>query len=188
MKPPPRTVYGTWTITGNVLDSSGNSILISNTLTINPAFVQTANTISNTLADQGQAELLTASWSGGTSTYTANYFIVNSNGNVIANALYTGLSGTSNTFSFTILSTNNAVGTDNVIITLTDSATTNVALTSVNTITVNSAPTITLSSTPASPGGVDSGNTITFNALASGGSSPYTTYTSRSTTVSQIPL
>ena len=31
------TIYGTWTITGNVIDSSGDSVLISNTLTINPA-------------------------------------------------------------------------------------------------------------------------------------------------------
>ena len=82
----------------NVLISGGTGAApysgYSSTFTVNNQFLQTANSISNTVASQGQAELITASWSGGTSTYTANYFVVNStNGNIIAHALYTGLIG-----------------------------------------------------------------------------------------------
>ena len=42
-----------------------------------------------------------------------------------------------------------------------------------NAITVNAAPTITITSTPLS-GSVDAGQTITYNALVTGGSPSYT--------------
>ena len=164
----------------NVLISGGTGAApysgYSSTFTVNNQFLQTANSISNTVASQGQAELITASWTGGTSTYTANYFVVNStNGNIIAHALYTGLSGTSNTFTFTIPSTNNALGTENVIVTLTDSASTPVVITSVNTITASPAPppinatTLTLTNTT-----IVVGQNSIANSLISGGSGGFT--------------
>ncbi|MDE1860637.1 MAG: hypothetical protein KGH72_02860 [Candidatus Micrarchaeota archaeon] len=78
---------------------TANSILTS-TWTVNPALSTPTLTVSNTpYVDAGQYESFAASWSGGTSSYTANYQVVNSvTGTLVANALYSGLSGTTNTF------------------------------------------------------------------------------------------
>jgi PGF-pre-PGF domain-containing protein len=54
-------------------------------------------------SEVGQTITFTASWSGGNSTYSANYTIFNlKTGEVVAGALYTGIAGTSNSFGWTI--------------------------------------------------------------------------------------
>ena len=68
-----------------------------------------------------------------------------------------------NTFQANVLVTDDALATANSI--------------KSGIITVNTALSVTLSTTPAAPNTIDAGQTITFNAFASGGSAPYTTYT-----------
>ncbi len=84
----------------------------------------------------GNTITFTASWSGGTSAYTANYLITNTvTGALAANMLHTGLAGTSDTWAWAIPSS--APGNTfqaNVIVT--DSATTPVTVNSVKTSTL----------------------------------------------------
>ena len=129
----------------------------------------------------GQSITITATLPGGstgTSPYTYNYLVVNTiTGARVANQLYIGVVGTSNSFVFT--SNANLVGNTlaaNVIIT--DSATTPETVNSVKTgtITIDQAlgtPTIT----PSAANTLDAGQSITITATLPGGStgtSPYT--------------
>ena len=83
-------------------------------ITSNPTLPSTQN-VGNTIT-------FTASWSGGTSTYTANYLIVNTiTGNLVANMLFTGITGTSNSFAWVIPSAD-AQNTVQANVILTDSA------------------------------------------------------------------
>lgn len=140
-------------------------------ITVNPAFTETANSISNTIADAEQWETLTSTISGGTPSYTYNFMVTNSaNGNIIANAIY-ATSSTSNTFTFQIPNNQNALGTEDVSFNIMDSATTNEILLSTNTITVN-ALLQAGSTTPSNPS-IGSGGSITLTANPSGGTLPY---------------
>ena len=132
--------------------------------------------ISNTLAiDSGQWETLTVSgWSAGTTPYTINFLVYNSVTNVIVfNDLLTGDIATSNTFTFQV--TGNSGNTLNANVFVKDSASTAVTVNSVlsQTITVNAAlqtPTIS----PSSAQSYTTGQTVTFAAYETGGSTPYT--------------
>jgi hypothetical protein len=96
-----------------------------------------AVTTSNVLANQVFYETLNGIWSGGTAPYTVNFFITNSvNGNIITNSIYTVASGTSNTFTFLVPRTNDALGTEDISFKVSDSASTNEVATESNTITV----------------------------------------------------
>ena len=159
-------------------NSGTNTILVTvhpslTTLSLTPSpTAPSSQTVGNTL-------LFAASWSGGTSTYSANYIISNSiTGHIITSQKYTGISGTSNTFSYTVSSS--LVGNTiraNVIIA--DSAATPASASSVNTGTFTIIPVYTSPSTPtiiasrSLPATLDMGQTIKFTSSVSGGSSPY---------------
>ena len=131
--------------------------------------------------------VFTASWSGGTPDYTANYLITNTITNdIVANMLYSGITTTSNTFSWTI--PNSLVAntlTANVIIT--DSATTPEIKnsTKTGTLTVDSVYSL-LKNVQISPLNIklDYGQTILISSNWFGGLSPYkaTLYSSNSQT------
>ena len=90
--------------------------------------------------------------------------------------LFTGITGTSNSFNwlFPSADTGNTIQGNVLVI---DSATTSTSANSVksSTITLNSALAFTsLTSNPVLPSTQNEGNTITFNSVWSGGTSPYT--------------
>ncbi len=174
------TVYGPWTFYSYVEDSNSllpDQALYSNTLTINPSLHVLSISTSSSLAVQGDYETLTATWSGGTAPYTAfNWTITNAiNGNIIANSLLTGLSSSSdtNTFTFQLPETSNDLGAVDASFSVTDSASSPATNTLATTLTVGQ-PYITLATTPAAPASIDSGSTITINALVTGGTAPFT--------------
>ena len=126
-------------------------------------------TASNTLIDQGQSILFTASFSSGTSPYTYNYQIVNSiTGATIANQLYTGVVGTSNTYFCTPqanLYTSNTFKA-NVIVTDASPTTVNSVYSAIG---YNSIAALSIS---ASNTILDSGQYTTFTLSESGGTGP----------------
>jgi hypothetical protein len=73
--------------------SSGTDLV-----TVNPAFISTSWVASNSPATEGGYQTLTATITGGTSSYTYNFLVYNSVG-LITNALYT-TSSTTNSFTF----------------------------------------------------------------------------------------
>ncbi len=95
---------------------------INSEVTVNPALsvpILISSPVLPASLGSGNTITFTASWTGGTPTYTANYLIVNTvTGNLVANMLFTGISGTSNSFAWTIPSADlgNTVQT-NVIVT-----------------------------------------------------------------------
>ena len=129
-----------------------------------PSIQATGNTIT-----------FTASWSGGTSPYTANYLITNTiTGNLVANMLFKGITGTSNSFAWTIPSADvSNIVEANVIIT--DSASTPETTNSIksNTLTIGSgiAPTLTMSPTL-----VDAGQDYYVDGTATPTSDPVNFY------------
>ena len=139
----------------------------------NSAFTTTPTlSFSNTIADNGQYETLTASGAtGGTSPYTYSFIIFNSISNtVVANQL---TSSNSFTFQSTSLWVTNSPLNANVIVT--DGATTNEITNSVNTASVTvynalSTPSITASNTPS----VIAGEYELFSVSFSGGAPSYT--------------
>ncbi|MCL4375717.1 hypothetical protein M1394_02875, partial [Candidatus Marsarchaeota archaeon] len=159
--------------------STSNSIVVNPTLGT-PTLTSTPTLPSTITA--GNTITFTSSWSGGTSTYTANYLIVNTiTGNLVANALYTGITGTSNTFAWTISSADEG-NTVQANVIITDSATTPETTNSVNSavLTLNVALG-TPSITPSNPI-MDGGQSITFSSSWSGGTPDYTAKLYSSTT------
>ncbi|MFP3278368.1 MAG: hypothetical protein RXO43_02285, partial [Candidatus Micrarchaeota archaeon] len=142
----------------------------SSTFTINPAM--TTPSISPTSPatySPGSTVTFSTSFTGGTPPYTYNWLVVNSiTGALLANALYTGVSATSNSFAWTIPSAdigNTVVA--NVIVT--DSASTPVTVNSIKSavITISSVTcTISLGTTAINFGSLNPGaNVATTNAI-----------------------
>ena len=123
---------------------------------------------SNNIADQSQYETITGSWTGGTSAFTANFYVTNTvNGNVIANSLSSATSPA--TFTFQVPQTNNALGAPQIKFTVSDSVSVSASTTNtfgVNSLLVASAPT-------ASNTVIDNGQYSTFTAHPSGGTTAY---------------
>lgn len=152
------TVEGAGTLTAN----------FANTLTSSWA-------VSNQVLDFNQFQKLTAIAVGDTdpsNSYTYNFLVYNALGSLVDNALYTGVSSTSDTFTFqqspAWLS---GQFTANIIITDVNS---NPAQSVSNTITYGG--NILLSAgaiTPSAPN-IDSGQGITLTSAASGGTQSYT--------------
>ncbi|MGC8888541.1 MAG: beta strand repeat-containing protein [Candidatus Micrarchaeia archaeon] len=139
----------------------------SSNFIINPAM--TTPSISPTSPatySSGQTVYFSTSFTGGSPPYTYNWLVVNSiTGVLIANALYTGVSATSNTFAWTIPSS--AIGNTvvaNVIVT--DNASTPVTVNSVKSgvITISSVTcTISLSTTSINFGSISPSTSIATN-------------------------
>ncbi|MDE1834670.1 MAG: hypothetical protein KGH64_05000 [Candidatus Micrarchaeota archaeon] len=173
--PSSNNALGTLTFSGNVVDSLAANYLLTNTLTINKALATVNVVSSNAIADQGQAVKLTVVWSGGTSAYTINWMISNSADAhpIIANSIYQTVSGTSNSFSFTIPASNNALGTITYTANIMDAATTNSIATITNTITIKPSPINLVTMTPGNSVIIGSG-TVTINSLVTGGTGTFT--------------
>ena len=108
-------------------------------INVNPALGTPTLSSSPTLPSTqavGNTITFTSSWSGGTAPYTANYLIVNTiTGSLIANALYTGITGTTNSFAWTIpLADGGNTVQANIIVT--DSASTPESTNSINSGTL----------------------------------------------------
>ena len=119
-------------------------------VTVNPALTIPALTASNTpTVDAGQYEVFTASWSGGTTPYAANYQVFNTiTDALLANAFYTGITGTSNTFLWLVPNADSG-NTISANVFITDSASVPVTANSVvsNTIIIPSTSTTSTSTT-----------------------------------------
>ena len=157
-----------------VTDSASHTVAsaYSSTFQVNPAFLSTSWTASNSQIDEGQYQTLTADITGGSSSYTYNFLVYNSYG-LVDNALYSSVSSTSNSFTFP---ENSAWGTGTLTanVAITDSASTPETVTNTLTYTANAALGVpALTSTPALPVSWTSGNTITFTASWSGGTADY---------------
>ena len=161
---------------------------------VNTALGVASITASNTpTVNTGQYEAFTSSWSGGTPPYTANYLVFNTvTDALLANALYNGIAGTSNSFLW-LVPTSDAGNTISANIFITDSASTPVIVNSIqlSTITVSSpsttstttTTTTTATTTVASSGGGNSGGIIIHppSTSVSSTSTSSTTSTSIST-------
>ena len=167
---------------------------INTEVMVNPALSIPTLTASNTpTVDTGQYESFTASWSGGTSSYTANYQVFNSvTGTVLANALYTGITGTSNTFLWFVPSTD-AGNTVSANVLITDSASTPVTANSVSlssitisapVTTTTSTTTTTVTTTVSSSSGGNSGGIILNTIIPSSSSTSTSTTSSTSSSTS----
>ena len=120
------TIYGTWNIFGfaedngsNLYGYGSNTILLSNTLTINPTPTVSISLPSNSVY-LGQSISITSNVIGGTAPYTYNVIISNATTNaiILTNSITTN--SLSNVFSYTP----NALGNVAANVLITDSATT----------------------------------------------------------------
>ncbi|HVC58164.1 MAG TPA: hypothetical protein VND15_01660 [Candidatus Acidoferrales bacterium] len=124
-------------VTANVLDSSGFEANVTGTITINPQLGSVSLISSNSVPVQGQKITMTYTVSGGSSPYTYNFIATNAvAGNVIASQINTGVSSTSNSFTFILPVTANDLGTITISANVLDGATTNTIVILTNTITV----------------------------------------------------
>jgi YVTN family beta-propeller protein len=175
-----KNIYGPWALYGFAEDSNGyyedsstpinigNTVLLSNTLTIDPSLAFTSLTASNSLIDGGQTQVIATAISGGTPPYTYNFLVYNSIG-LVANALYTDLSATTNSFAFT---QNNAWGAGPFTVNAfaTDSASTPVTVSNSIVYGANAIPNVLAPSNAV----LDLGQYETYNVLISGGTGPFT--------------
>ncbi len=153
---------------------------------------------SNTpTVDTGQYEAFSSSWTGGTLPYTANYLVFNTvTDALVANALYTGITGTSNTFLW-FVPTADAGNTISANVFIIDSASNPVTVNSIQlsiitislstTTSTTSSTTLTTTVAPSgSGGGSGSGGVIIHppSTSVSSTSTSSTTSTSISTSTS----
>jgi len=154
----------TGTTTPYVFNSTTNTITVNSAMTT-PSISPT----SPATYSSGSTVTFSTSFTGGTPPYTYNWLVVNSiTGVLLANALYTGVSATSNSFAWTIPSADNGnTVVANVIVT--DSASTPVTVNSTKSgvITISSATcTISLNPTSINFGSINPGSSIaTSNAI-----------------------
>jgi hypothetical protein len=93
---PSAGVVGWWPLNGNANDYSGYGDNGAATSVMYESVLPT-----NAIIDAGQYQLFQSAWTGGSSSYSANYVISNSvTGAVMASQLYTGITGTTNTFLY----------------------------------------------------------------------------------------
>ncbi len=185
-------VFGAWSLSGFAEDSNGyyegsstpisigNTILLSNSLTIDPAPAAASLTPSNAILYIGQHETYNVILSGGTGTFTANLIYVSGPSGATVNSItagnviqsLTGQSAGTVTFSsFNSFSTN-GIYTFNVVATDTGTSTPFVFNSISNTITVSNTPTGT-TTTPATDT-LDIGQNVIISTTLSGGFGPFT--------------
>ena len=148
--------------------SQNDVVLVSSALT-SPSIAASNTPSVNTT----QYELFSTSWSGGTSVYTANYLVFNTiTHTVMANALYTGITVTSNAFLWKVppVAYGNTISA-NVLIT--DSAYFSEKANSVNvtTITVSGTPPTSTTTSTTSISSTSSTMSTTTTVSSGGGSS-----------------
>ena len=164
-------IYGVWTFNGFASDSSSNTVqIMSNTVTINPALASVGALVSNSALLQGGTESVTAQVSGGTQAYTYNFLVYNGIG-LVANALFSGVSSTSNTFSFQV---NSLWGTGSMTVNMvvSDSAIPYSSVSNSVGFTVNGP--LRFGSFTASNSVADQGQYETLKSSITGGQPPYT--------------
>ena len=173
-------------IEGNVVDSATTheNAILTNTIAVNALLQQTRVWSSNQIIDQGQWETITDVYTGGTLKYTTNIMISNSANAlpIIANAITTAVTATTQTYTFQIPATFNALGTRTVSGNVLDAASTPVANIMTNTITVY--PALVAAVPTASNTGIDSGQVTLLTSHPSAGSTSYSYqwYTAAGTT------
>ncbi|MEM3460266.1 MAG: hypothetical protein QXO24_03510, partial [Candidatus Micrarchaeaceae archaeon] len=143
---------------------------VSNTITVNTAPTITL-TPSNTILDSGQYEVYTVKITGGTGPFHVELYNITGNKRQGSNVTITSPGG-SNTISFQANTLTATTLTFNAIATDTGTTTPYVFNSISNTITVNPAPTLT-SLTPSNTI-LDSGQSVTYNVILSGGTGPFT--------------
>ncbi len=152
-----------------VTDSNSNAEYSSSIhIIVNQKPLSDGFTASNTIIDEGQTQVLTATLTGGTSPYTYNFLVYNPTPALETNALYS-TSSTTNSFSY-IQNSAWGTGTFTANIIITDNVgeqTTNSLTYSVNTAL--GTPTIS----PSNPT-IDNGQSISFTSTWSGGTTDYT--------------
>lgn len=170
-------------------DYSGNNIYLTNpfsstiakvstmpSMAVNPPLATPVLSATNTVsADAGQLMVFNATVSGGTAPYTYNYLVYNSvTGSLIAKALYKSISTGANSFAWYI-SYPTAGNTVYANVLVTDSAPINMSSNSIHTAitTINSILSMPLIA-PFGTQLLDAGQSITFNAVFSGGTYPLT--------------
>lgn len=184
---------GTYNVNVLVTDSatSHETVASSNSvITYTNIFTTPTLTLSNTLIDQGQDILFTASTGGGLSPYTYNYLIIAYNSQsatntIIANELYKSVVGTTNSFMWIPagnLYIGNSIFQANVVITDSVPTTVNSVLYNFGYNAVQSTVSLTASNTL-----VDLGQGELFTYALSGGTSPYTyNYVLQSSTATEV--
>ncbi len=171
------TIYGAWTLYGFVQDNGtdiyyygSNTILLSNTLTIDPALSTPTISPSNPTIDNGQSVSFTSSWSGGTTDYTAKlYSSTTSTCNTGSTLVQTLSSLTSGSASF---SSTSPTSTTYYCIFVTDGATTPETTNSINSEVVVNSALGTPSISPSNPT-IDNGQSVSFTSSWSGGTPTY---------------
>ncbi len=164
------------TVSANVFVTDGESIT-ANSAPAGPYTINTPVSVTSLVGtpsrrtgiEVGNTITFNALAVGGTQPYTYKFNVYNSITNSILNSI------TISTNSYVFLANANLVGNTinaNVYVTDADGNTVNSIL--VGPYTINSALSITIAGTPSPPAGIDAGNTITFNALVSGGTPSYT--------------
>ena len=151
--------------TNQLFNSTQISITVSNSVSV--TLVGTPSAPNG--IDAGNTITFNAFASGGTGSFTYVFYVYNSITNSVVNTFSTG---STNSFVFTT-NTNLVGNTLNANVLVTSGASTQNSIL-VGPYTVNAAVSITLAGSPSAPCGIDAGNTITFNALVSGGTGPFT--------------
>ena len=139
---------------------------------VNTALGTPSLTASNTpTVDTGQYEAFGSSWTGGTLPYTANYLVFNTvTDALIANALYIGITGTSNTFLW-LVPTADAGNTISANVFITDSASNPVTVNSIQLSSITISQSTTTSTTSTSTSTSSTTLTTTIASSGSGGGS-----------------
>ncbi len=165
---PTSNTYYYYNVTDNNLPNVAGSAAYSPRVlvTVNPTLsVSIAPTSSTYII--GHQITLTATVSGGTSTYTYNWLVYNSLG-LVANALYTNSAQTTNTLSFASL----PIGTYYANVIVTDSALTPETATASSVVAV--VPQLFAAAPTPTNSVIDTSQSIMLTSHPSGGVSPYT--------------
>ncbi len=141
------STYTTQPVSGNyycvrITDSASIANVMysaTNNPTVNAALTATSIVSSNSLADQGQYELITYTITGGSTTYTYNIMVSNTANAlpILFNSITAGSSSLTGTLTGQLPTTYNSLGTIQISGNVVDSAPTNPSVILTNSITVN---------------------------------------------------
>ena len=146
----------------------------SNTLTINTAMSPTISASLTPSVIIGQTEVFTAMAGGGSQSYTYNYIVTNSvTGTILATALHTGVSSSTDTFNWVVPSAD-IYNTIQANVIITDSATTHVTANSIKIGTISIiGGSLAADSATVTNSIIDNGQSTTLTSNPIGGLPPY---------------